>query len=547
MSVLSVQNLWVTNPQAESSQAIHAIGPGIAYAIEGVSLEVAAGEIIGIVGESSGGKSTLSQAIMGLLPVGSQIEGDILFDGQSVLEMNAESIGRLRREIGSIFGEPLTQLDPLMTVGNHCLEILQVHEPNLTKRQAKRRAVATFAALNIPEYRWHQYPHELGELKLYRLAIAIALLLDPKLIIVEDLMTNLDVPVATALLNELTRLCRARQIGLLFIASDIATIALYCDRIVVLDRGRQVESGTIERITIDPQVAYTQKLVRSALQLRPQTMPTQWLWQPASERQLLGTKSISMLPLTQPILTLDRLQQDYGAAPSLIERLFSPNSTPAIDRSIDRLHLEIYEGEIFGLVGARGCGKTTLLRTILQLIPAASGTITFCGEELTYLPPEAIRIVCRRLQAVFHNSSAALNPMMTIGQSIADPRIIHELDDTPAQTRSQVLTMLERVGLNPAAEYFDMYPDQLSSREQLRVGIARALTMQPKLVIFDDPVRLLAPIDRANILDLLLELQRESHLTYLFMTRDLHLARSFCDRIAMMDRGRIFQQVRSKG
>jgi peptide/nickel transport system ATP-binding protein len=541
MKLLSVQNLWVTYPQTESSHEGRHATEGKADAIEGVSFELAAGEVIGIVTESRGGKSTLSRAILGLLPAGAQIQGKILVEGQSAPDMDADAMRRLRGGIvGSILQDPMTRLDPLMTIGNHCLETLQAHEPTLTDRQAKRRAIVTLADLNIPEYRWHQYPHELSGLMRQRLAIAIALLPDPKLIIVEDLTQDLDVRLAMVILHELTRLCKERRIGLLSISADLAQIAAYCDRIVVMNRGHQEEVGSVEQTIARPQSKYTQKLVRAVLPPQTKNMPTEWLWQPANERQ--PTAATATLTPKKPILTLDRLHKHYTIAPSLIERLFT-TATPQIDRVIANIQLELYEGEILGLVGASGCGKTTLLRTILQLIPATGGTVTYCGEELTHLPPDAIRIVCRHLQAIFQDPSASLNPVMTIGQNVADPLVIHERDDNPATTRSQVLVMLERVGLNPAAKYFDLYPNQLSNVENLRVCIARATIVQPKLVIFDDSMSMLDRADRAEILKLILELQRESNLTYLFLTRDIQLARCLCDRIAIMDRGQIVEMI----
>jgi peptide/nickel transport system ATP-binding protein len=224
----------------------------------------------------------------------------------------------------------------------------------------------------------------------------------------------------------------------------------------------------------------------------------------------------------------------------LLQRLLT-NARTTINKAVDNIQLELYEGEIFGLVGESGCGKSTLSRTILQLVPATGGTVTFCGEELTHLSPIAIRAKRRDMQMIFQDPSAALNPMMTIGESIADPLVIHELTLTPAQIRERVLAMLERVGLDPAAEYFDRYPNQLSGGQQQRVGIARALITKPKLVICDEPVSMLDATIQAEVLDLMLELKREHNLTYLFITHDLWLARFLCDRIAVMNQGQIVE------
>jgi peptide/nickel transport system ATP-binding protein len=520
MSLLTVQNLWVTYPQSESSQQI-------VNAIEDVSFQLAAGEKIGFVGESGCGKSTLGKAIMRLLPTNSQIEGQILFEGQSVPAMDAEAIRRFRGEVvGLIFQDPMTRLDPLMTIGNHCLETLQAHEPHLTKQQAKQRALDTLAAVKIPEDRFHQYPHEFSGGMRQRVAIALALLLNPKLIIADEPTTSLDVRVSAEILRELTRLCREREMGLLLISHDLATIATYCDRIVVMNKGRKEEEGTVEQIFGNPQAEYTQILLKSALHVQ------------TNER--VEELTAAALTLKKPILTLDRLQKHYTIETSLVQRILT-NAKPKITKAVENVHLELYEGEIFGLVGESGCGKSTLSRTILQLVPATGGTVTFCGEELTTLSPSQIRAKRREMQMIFQDPSASLNPMMTVGESIADPLIIHQLTDTPAQTRSQVLAMLERVGLTPAAEYYDRYPNQLSGGQQQRVGIARALITKPKLVICDEPVSMLDATIQAEVLELMLELKREHNLTYLFITHDLWLARFLCDRIAVMNQGQIVE------
>lgn len=518
--LLSVQNLWVTYPQSESSQQL-------THAIADVSFELAAGEKIGFVGESGCGKSTLGKAIMRLLPEHSRIEGQILFEGQSIPEMNAQAIRRFRGEVvGLIFQDPMTRLDPLMSIGNHCLETLQAHEPTLTKQQAKQRALDTLAAVKIPEERWNQYPHEFSGGMRQRVAIALALLLNPKLIIADEPTTSLDVRVSAEILRELTRLCQERQMGLLLISHDLATIATYCDRIVVMNQGRKEEEGTVEQIFGNPQAEYTQILLRSALHIQ-------------ANDKVASLTSTASSP-KKPILTLDRLQKYYTIETSFLQRLFTNAKTETI-KAVDNIHLELYEGEIFGLVGESGCGKSTLSRTILQLIPATGGTVTFCGEELTQLSPAAIRAKRRDMQMIFQDPSASLNPMMTVGESIADPLVIHEINATPAETKAQVLAMLERVGLTPALEYFDRYPNQLSGGQQQRVGIARALITKPKLVICDEPVSMLDATIQAEVLDLMLELKREDNLTYLFITHDLWLARFLCDRIAVMNQGQIVE------
>jgi peptide/nickel transport system ATP-binding protein len=518
--LLSVQNLWVTYPQKESSQQL-------VNAIEDVSFQLAAGEKIGFVGESGCGKSTLGKAVMQLLPEGSSIQGDILFEGQSVPILDREAIRRFRGEsVGLIFQDPMIRLDPLMSIGDHCIETLQAHEPNLTKEAAKHRALATLEAVKIDKDRWNQYPHEFSGGMRQRVAIALALLLDPKLIIADEPTTSLDVRVSAEILKELTRLCDERQMGLLLISHDLATIATYCDRIVVMNKGRKEEEGTVEQIFGNPQAEYTKTLLKSALHVQDNDDIAQLVPDPKGDEQ--------------PILQLRNLHKYYTIETSFLQRLFTKAKTETI-KAVDNVQLDLYAGEIFGLVGESGCGKSTLSRTILQLIPATSGTVTFRGKELTRLSPQEIRTKRRDMQMIFQDPSASLNPMMTVGESIADPLQIHQMNATEAETRVRVLAMLERVGLNPAEEYYDRYPNQLSGGQQQRVGIARALITKPKLVICDEPVSMLDATIQAEVLELMLELKRQDNLTYLFITHDLWLARYLCDRIAVMNGGRIVE------
>jgi peptide/nickel transport system ATP-binding protein len=531
--LLSVQNLWVTYPQQESSQQL-------VNAIENLTFQIAAGEKVGFVGESGCGKSTIGKALMRLLPDGSTIAGKMLFQGQSIADLAPEDLRRFRGEsVGLIFQDPMIRLDPLMTIGDHCLETLQAHEPNLSKPAATDRALKTLATVKIEPERWNQYPHEFSGGMRQRVAIALALLLKPDLIIADEPTTSLDVCVSAEILQELTGLCAGgldgKKMGLLLISHDLATIGTYCDRIVVMNQGKMEESGTAEQILYAPQAEYTQTLVKSALHIQATNDAAEVLPE--------------LSPVATPILKLTGLNKHYTIETSLLQRLFTGAKTETI-KAVDEINLTLNQGEIFGLVGESGCGKSTLSRTILQLIPATSGTVNFCGEELTTLSPAAMRLKRREMQMIFQDPSASLNPMMTVGESIADPLIIHQINPTEAENRTQVLAMLERVGLNPAAEYYDRYPNQLSGGQQQRVGIARALITEPKLVICDEPVSMLDATIQAEVLELMLQLMhdptRKHQLTYLFITHDLWLAKFLCDRIAVMDRGKIVEMGKTQ-
>ena len=516
--LLSVEHLSVTYPHQESSQP--------KKAIDDVSFEISAGEKVGFVGESGCGKSTLGKALMQLLPIGSQIEGRMAFEGRSISELEPEALRRFRGEqVGLIFQDPMIRLDPLMSIGNHCIETLQAHDGTLTKQAATERALKTLEVVKIGKERWNQFPHEFSGGMRQRVAIALALLLSPQLIIADEPTTSLDVCVSAEILIELTSLCQELNMGLILISHDLATIGTYCDRIVVMNQGKKVEEGTVKQIFGNPQQEYTKTLIDSALHVQ-------------ADRN--STPSLEAIPTKATILKLEQLQKHYTIETSFLQRLLTGAKTQTI-KAVHNINLELREGEIFGLVGESGCGKSTLSRTILQLIPATQGSVTFLGEELTTLSPTAIRAKRREMQMIFQDPSASLNPMMTVGQSIADPLIIHGIHNTEAESKTEVLAMLSKVGLNPAQEYYDRYPKQLSGGQQQRVGIARALITKPKLVICDEPVSMLDATIQAEVLDLMLKLKDEYKLTYLFITHDLWLARFLCDRIAVMDQGQLVE------
>jgi peptide/nickel transport system ATP-binding protein len=510
--LLSVQNLCVTYPSIGERRETKAV--------DNISFQLAAGEKLGFVGESGSGKSTIGRALVRLISPQAIVSGTALFDGKPIFELDDEALRKFRGEAVSIvFQDPMTRLNPLMTIGQHCLETLLAHEPNLSRAAARQRTIEALAAVKIPEERWQQYPHEFSGGMRQRVAIALALVLNPRLIIADEPTTSLDVRVSAEIMRELTRLCQERNMGLILISHDLAMMAEYCDRMIVMKDGCQIETGSVQQIFEAPQEEYTQQLLQSALHI-----------QSSSGAAARTTQS-------KTLLQLESLQKHYDLGSGLLQRLFGDSSTI---RAVDNVNLEIYEGEIFGLVGESGCGKSTLSRTILQLIPATGGKVTFSGQDLSTLSKQEMQSKRREMQMIFQDPSASLNPKMTIGDSIADALAIHKLA-TPIEARQQVLAMLERVGLSPAVEFIDRYPNALSGGQQQRVGIARALITKPKLIICDEPVSMLDATIQSQVLDLMLELKEEFKLTYLFITHDLWLARFLCDRIAVMNKGKLVE------
>lgn len=499
------------------------------WAVDGVSFTLQKGEKLGLVGESGCGKSTMGRAAMGLLPKLTQITGKIEFQGRSIFGLNSEALRQFRGEVvGLVFQDPMTRLDPLMTIGDHCIETLQAHQPQLSRKEAQNIAIKTLEKVKIPPNRWRQYPHEFSGGMRQRVAMALALLLNPKMIIADEPTTALDVTVAAEILQELTRLCDEEEMGLLLISHDLAMVGEYCDRLAVMNGGKIVEMGKMTNILHHPQHDYTKSLLKAALHVQVDEEIDPNLQEPDKNKELE----------TKPLLTVKNLQQYFTLEGNFIQQFFSKE--PEVIKAVDEVSFDLYSGEILGLVGESGCGKSTLSRTILQLLKATSGTIHFLGESLTQLSEKEMRLKRRQIQMIFQDPHACLNPLMTVGQSIADPLLIHQLA-TKQEAKKQVYEMLERVKLTPVETYYHCYPKELSGGQQQRVAIARALITKPKLVICDEPVSMLDASVQAEVLSLMSELKDEFQLTYLFITHDLWVARFFCHRIAVMNRGKIVE------
>ncbi|MEO0759173.1 MAG: ABC transporter ATP-binding protein [Cyanobacteria bacterium J06648_16] len=496
------------------------------WAVKNVSLSLRPGEKLGLVGESGCGKSTLGRAALRLLPNGSRTQGKTAFEGRSIFDFSPQELRRFRGEaVSLVFQDPMTRLDPLMTIGDHCVETLRSHRSDLSKKEAKEVAIATLESVNIAANRWDQYPHEFSGGMRQRVAIALALLLNPKLIVADEPTTSLDVTVSAQILDLLTKLCEERGLGLILISHDLALVGEYCDRIAVMYQGELVELGPTEQVFYQPQADYTRSLLAAAHQLQTE----------GAERSAAGLETSSTTG--QPLLQIQNLVKHYTIEQGFIGRLLSKSPPEAI-KAVDGISLDLYPGEILGLVGESGCGKSTLSRTLLQLIQPTSGQVSFLGQNLVGLPRTELQARRRDLQMVFQDPHACLNPMMTVERGIMDPLLIHRLCGK-AEAKNRVHAMLERVGLTPVEDYAQRFPGDLSGGQQQRVAIARAFITRPKLVICDEPVSMLDASVQAQVLELMLDLKSELDLTYLFITHDLWVARYLCDRIAVMLHGKI--------
>ena len=545
--LLEVENLTVRYGDAEP-------------AVDRVTFHLQAGEALGLIGESGCGKSTIGRSLIKLLPKQASIEGVICVDGEAIAE---KKDGTWRGEkVGLIFQDPMTRLDPLMSIQDHGLEVLASHYPKISKQSAKQRVAEALKAVRIDTSRATQYPHEFSGGMRQRVAIALSLLLNPVLLIADEPTTSLDVTVATDILKELTTLRKTRSMGLLLVTHDLGMVAEYCDRIAVMYKGAIVETGTVEEIFRSPQHPYTQSLLASVLHFNPeisentseeilenflqselnlsdaesdtQKSEGNLVIEPANEIIRKITPNVT----PRVILHVNNLKKYFVTGGNLLTRLVDASS--GIVKAIDGIDLEIFSGETFGIIGESGSGKSTTGRAILQLIKPDRGTVAFNGVELTQLNHEQMRKMRSQMQMIFQDPRACFNPYMNVFTSVADPLLIHKLLPNLESAREKVTAILEKVGLS--SELAERYPSDLSGGQLQRVAIARALITNPKFIICDEPVSMLDASIQSQVLQLMRDLKEEFKLTYIFITHDLAVAQFFCDRIAVMHKGRIVEQ-----
>jgi peptide/nickel transport system ATP-binding protein len=524
-------------------------------AVERVSIQIQAGESLGLVGESGSGKSTLGRSLIQLLPSHAQISGHIAINDTSVMDLSAGQLRHLRGEkVALIFQDPMTRLNPLMTIEAHGLEVLRSHCPGISRRQALQDLHQALSAVRIDPKWARQYPHEFSGGMRQRVMIALSLLLNPALLIADEPTTSLDVTVATEILQELTNLRRSRNMGLLLITHDLGLVAQYCDRIAVMYDGAIVETGSSQQIFRHPQHPYTQKLLGSAIHFKDMRVPSIENGKRTNHADALipltgqagngmGREAISANPhlppiSTKPLLKVSNLIKHYATGGNVLARFF--DGSDGLVRAVDGVSLQISPGDIFGVIGESGSGKSTTGRAILQLVKPDEGSVEFDGIELTRLKSGKLRRIRPQIQMIFQDPRACLNPHMTVLQSIADPLFIHKLVPNRATAQEKVLSILDRVELS--SQLASRLPRDLSGGQLQRVAIARALITRPRFLICDEPVSMLDATIQSQILQLMLELKREFNLTFMFITHDLGVAQFFCNRIAVMRQGKIVEQ-----
>ena len=474
--------------------------------LDGLTLSLQRGERLALVGPSGCGKSTVARAVLGLLPEGSRSQGRLELLGTDPRRLRRGALNRLRGEaVGLVFQDPMTRLNPLISIGDHLRDTLSAHGAQAA------RAEELLQRVGIGPERMNSYPHQFSGGMRQRVAIALAMALQPPLVIADEPTTSLDVAVAGQVMAELTALCQEAGSALLLITHDLAMAGRWCQRMAVMQDGRLLEEASASEVLLQPQQPLTQRLVAAARQREGGATP--------------------QAPATPVVLELHQLRCWH--------RLGGWPWQPQWLRSVDGISLRLHAGETLGIVGPSGCGKSTLCRALMGLNPVRGGEVMLQGRDLRRLQGQELRQARQRLQMVFQDPLACLNPAMTVIDAVADPLLIHGLA-SPGQAREQARTVLASVGLD--ASLAQRLPRQLSGGQQQRVAIARALVLQPAVLLCDESVSMLDAEVQAEVLQLLRQLQQQLGVAILFVTHDLGVASGFCHRVVVLDQGRIVEE-----
>jgi peptide/nickel transport system ATP-binding protein len=524
---------------------------GIVKAVQHVDISVAKGETLGIVGESGSGKSVTSYAVMRILDRAGKIaEGSVVFSGIDVKKASEDAMRDLRgREISMIFQNPRAALNPIRKVGDQIEDVLRQHVQQAQVGDRGEKAIEALEQVRIarPRERYHAYPFELSGGMCQRVVIALALACNPQLLIADEPTTGLDVTTQKAVMDLVVELTKKRGMSTILITHDLGLAAAYCDRVVVMEEGRVVETAKSADIFARPEHPYTRKLMRATPRVGV-SLRDLLLEEEAAALPAMPSASTEAAPAEEekPLLLIEKLVKEYPrqGATALLGKLFGrkPPVEQEMFRAVDGISFSVAKSESVGLVGESGCGKSTTSMMVMRLLDQTSGRIAFDGEEIGAIMPQAFaRLPLRsRIQMVFQDPTDSLNPRFTAARAIADP--ILQLGDIRGRdaVRARCEELSGMVGL--PVNLLDRFPHQLSGGQKARVGIARAIALHPKLVVLDEPTAALDVSVQAVVLNLLQDLKAKLGMSYLFVSHDLNVVRLLCDRVIVMRTGRIVEQ-----
>ncbi len=529
--IVKIDNLRITYPTGNQEFT----------AVDNVSITVSRGEVVGLIGESGAGKSTIGRALVQLLDSPGKIaSGELFFEGENITEKPQTYFQSIRgSKVGYIFQDPMTSLNPVLTIGLQLTETLQANL-GVTAAEAKEKALELLRKVEIPhaEERFDAYPHQLSGGLRQRVVIAIALSSDPDLIIADEPTTALDVTIQRSILSLIKKLCKEHQIAVILVTHDMGVISETCDRIYILKNGQLVEQGDTQKVLHHPDQDYTQNLINAIPRLdkrlhRFPELNTQHQPSEAEQEAMAYLKEAHRVspPQDQPILSVVGLTKVFGANSGFFSKKEGI-------KAVDNATFDVFPGETLGIIGESGSGKSTIGRMILGLTEITEGEVHFMGKNLQGdLTAQEKKQLREELQVIFQDPYSSLDPRMKVGDIIGYPVKLHKLITDKKRYRRVIEGLLERVGL-PAASA-DKYPHQFSGGQRQRIGIARALALRPAFIFCDEPTSALDVSVQADVLNLLKDLQEELGLTLLFVSHDLAVIRQMCDRAIVMKSGEI--------